>query len=410
MKILIMTPWNSFAHAVRCVSVARYLQERDMSIICVGAKDSSFLEMSRKEGFECHSISFQMDPLKRYELDLYSEQSAISDFQLLIDLFHRIQPGLILSDGAPIVPLLAEKLNVPHVSLVTAFWTNYYAFERPISKWNTIGYFLGKNGQRVLRNYWTNYFNKKLSEWAESLNHVAISNGLAKRKNILSFLEGNSMTLITDLPEIGTLKNAPKAFKYCGPFIWDPPFHSYDILRKLDKKRPAVYVSFGSSGAFSYIEKIVRWVLEEDWQVILTTAFSRNSFTETLIHESRLITEEFVNTNDVLPHCDAVIFHGGIGTAYQILMHKKPSVIIPWHFEQYWNAYRLQQMGVGRIITPRLLTKKRLLITLKEVIEKSESVFRKSPFFQEDKIKEVDGPRIASNLICDLCTNSEGHK
>jgi UDP:flavonoid glycosyltransferase YjiC (YdhE family) len=409
MKIVIITI-PGFAHAVRCGNIAKYLQEKGASIICVGGQDSSFLDMSRKEGFECHSISFQMGPMKRYELPLYTEGAAISELRSLSELFYRIHPDLILSDGAPIVPLIAERLNVPHVSLVSAFWTNYYALERPILKWNTIGYFLGKNAQRVLRNYWTNYFNKKLSEWAESLNHVAISYDLTKRENLLSFLEGNSMTLVTDLPEIGTLKNAPKTFKYCGPLIWNPPFHSYDILRRLDKKKPAAYVSFGSSGAFFLIEKIVKWLLEEDWQVILTTAFNSTPLTESLIHDTRIITEEFINVDDVLPYCEAVIFHGGIGTAYQILMHKKPSVIIPRHFEQGWNAYRLEQLGVSRIMTPRLLTKERLITTLKEVIEKSKSIFQESTFFQQDRIKEIDGSQIASNLIYDLYTNSEEHK
>ena len=410
MKILTITPWDSFAHAVRCGSVVKSLREKDMSIICIGGKDSSFLKISQKEGFECYPVSFQLGPLKRHELDLYTEQSAISDFRLLLDLFRKVHPDLILSDAAPVVPLVAEKLDIRHVGLVSAFWTNYYAFQRPILKWSSIGYFLGRNIRQVLRGYWTDLFNKKLSKWAQPLNHIAISNGLNKRENILSFLEGNSMTLITDLPEFGTLKNAPKTFKYCGPLIWDPPFHSYDIPKKLDKKRPAAYVSFGSSGAFFYIEKIVKWLLEEDWQVILTTAFNWIPLTESLIHDSRIITEEFINVDDVLPFCEAVIFHGGIGTAYQVLMHKKPSVIIPRYFEQGWNAYRLEQLGVGRIMTPRLLTKKRLMTTLKEIIEKSKSIFQERTFFQQDRIKKIDGPEIASNLIYGLCTSSDGHK
>ena len=58
----------------------------------------------------------------------------------------------------------------------------------------------------------------------------------------------------------------------------------------------------------------------------------------------------------------------------------------------------------------RLLTRKRLITTLKEVVAKSKNIFQESAFFREDKARELDGPQIASNLIYELITNTRDTK
>jgi sterol 3beta-glucosyltransferase len=49
----------------------------------------------------------------------------------------------------------------------------------------------------------------------------------------------------------------------------------------------------------------------------------------------------------LLPLCRAVVHHGGAGTTHAVLRAGKPSVVLPFIFEQQLWARRLQQVGAG---------------------------------------------------------------
>ncbi|MGD9900573.1 MAG: glycosyltransferase, partial [Calditrichaceae bacterium] len=49
---------------------------------------------------------------------------------------------------------------------------------------------------------------------------------------------------------------------------------------------------------------------------------------------------------------DLVIFHGGYGTAMEVVTAGKPSVVIPSHSEQEGNGRRLEKLGVSKTIIP----------------------------------------------------------
>lgn len=49
----------------------------------------------------------------------------------------------------------------------------------------------------------------------------------------------------------------------------------------------------------------------------------------------------------VLPHCRAIVHHGGIGTTSQALAAGIPQIIRPLAFDQFDNATRVEQLGCG---------------------------------------------------------------
>ena len=77
--------------------------------------------------------------------------------------------------------------------------------------------------------------------------------------------------------------------------------------------------------------------------------------------------------SQLLPHCAALIHHGGIGTVAQALAAGVPQVIVPVAFDHFDEAVRIERLGVGESLsrgrfTPshavrcldRLLTSKRI--------------------------------------------------
>jgi UDP:flavonoid glycosyltransferase YjiC (YdhE family) len=60
--------------------------------------------------------------------------------------------------------------------------------------------------------------------------------------------------------------------------------------------------------------------------------------------------EEYASYSALMPLVSAVVHQGGIGTVAQTLRAGKPMLIVPWAHDQPDNGYRLQRMGVGRVL------------------------------------------------------------
>jgi UDP:flavonoid glycosyltransferase YjiC (YdhE family) len=245
----------------------------------------------------------------------------------------------------------------------------------------------------------TSSFNKKLAVWADPLNKIAQSIGLKRRDNIIDFLSGNDLTLITDTPEFGPLKNPPIHFKYCGPILWYPPFHSHDLLNSLNLHKKIIYLSFGSTGRFSSLENIVRWLLNNGYQIIMTMRGVKD-FSLRLSQNPNLITSDLINAWEIIPHCDAVIFHGGNGTAYQSLACGKPSIVIPFHLEQGWNANRIEEIGAGCLLHYKNLSENKLILTIERILHDEDMLNHLKEMSK--RIILADGAKKAAKIICDF--------
>jgi UDP:flavonoid glycosyltransferase YjiC (YdhE family) len=61
---------------------------------------------------------------------------------------------------------------------------------------------------------------------------------------------------------------------------------------------------------------------------------------------------QFIPQALVLPHCDAVVAHGGAGSIMGALAHGLPMVLIPMGADQPGNAARCAHLGVARVLDP----------------------------------------------------------
>ena len=66
--------------------------------------------------------------------------------------------------------------------------------------------------------------------------------------------------------------------------------------------------------------------------------------------------EQYVPQAALLPHCDAVVSHGGSGTMLASLRHGLPQLVLPQGADQFLNAAALSASGAGLSLTPREAT------------------------------------------------------
>jgi rhamnosyltransferase subunit B len=73
---------------------------------------------------------------------------------------------------------------------------------------------------------------------------------------------------------------------------------------------------------------------------------------------------EFVSLKLLLPHCAAIVHHGGIGTVAKALATGTPQLIIPHAWDQLDNAKRVEQLGAGKWLKRRQATSARIATAL----------------------------------------------
>ena len=109
----------------------------------------------------------------------------------------------------------------------------------------------------------------------------------------------------------------------------------------------------------------------------------------------------YVSLAALLPHCSAIVHHGGVGTTAQAIAAAIPQVIRPMAFDQFDNAVRIEKIGCG----VWLRKDKALATTLKELID-SETV-RKKCGEAAIKLQGSNGAKVAADEIESMLHNSQ---
>jgi rhamnosyltransferase subunit B len=81
---------------------------------------------------------------------------------------------------------------------------------------------------------------------------------------------------------------------------------------------------------------------------------------------------DYVPFSQLLPHCAASIHHGGIGSVAQALAAGVPQVVMSMSHDQFDNAERLERMGVGAALPPKIFTAERVATTLDRLLNSPE--------------------------------------
>jgi UDP:flavonoid glycosyltransferase YjiC (YdhE family) len=77
---------------------------------------------------------------------------------------------------------------------------------------------------------------------------------------------------------------------------------------------------------------------------------------------------DYVPFSLLLPHCAASIHHGGIGSVAQALLAGVPQVVMSMSHDQFDNAARLERMGVGLALPPKVFQADRVAATLDRLL------------------------------------------
>lgn len=145
---------------------------------------------------------------------------------------------------------------------------------------------------------------------------------------------------------------------YIGPTPTLPAADdAFPIERLREHHGPVVYATLGT--VFNRWTPFFRTIIDafagSEVLVVVTTGGAAGLARLGEVPDN-VMARSFVPQRAVLERADACFTHGGFGSATDCIALGVPPVLTPMGADQFFNAYRLQELGAGRVLTRPELT------------------------------------------------------
>jgi MGT family glycosyltransferase len=102
----------------------------------------------------------------------------------------------------------------------------------------------------------------------------------------------------------------------------------------------------------------------------------------------------------IIPQCDLVITHGGNNTTTESMHFGKPMIVLPLFWDQYDNAQRVQELGIGTRLDTYGFDDAALRSAVDRLV--ADEALRTRMSAAGEAIRARDGKRVAADLIEDV--------
>jgi UDP:flavonoid glycosyltransferase YjiC (YdhE family) len=367
--LMLVFPHNVMAHYLRCLQLAKHLQEYFTVGFLSSEEYNSFVEKAGFETFECAKFDAQRVLLDSNNFSFswlnYSDICII--FQQQVEVLSKLKPVAVLGDTSPTLAMAAELKNVFHISLLNGYMTRLYANGRRIPS----SYPLYKVF-RLLPGTLSGY----LTTVGEQISFYHIHRPFSKlrrrfrldvRHSYLQEIEGN-LNLICDLPEIFPQRNLPSGYQFIPPL-----FHQTNVARQvptsaIDASNRTILVTMGSTGNWQSVSFLNDQCFSK--YNIVTAGDAQG-----VIRGNNVIAIPFIEDESLFEHSDLAICHGGNGTIYQCLSFGIPVLCQTANFEQEYNLDGIERLGYGMRINNVNSAEAHALLIEEWISKKQESKF-----------------------------------
>ena len=120
---------------------------------------------------------------------------------------------------------------------------------------------------------------------------------------------------------------------------------------------PIVYITLGTvyNRNLGVFEALLDGLRDEALNVVVTVG-KQNDPTDLGLQPSNIHVHQYIPQELLLPHCAAVVTHGGAGSTLGALAFGLPLLIVPQGADHFYNAERVVAAGAGVQLVPDRLT------------------------------------------------------
>jgi MGT family glycosyltransferase len=365
---VVFFPEGAFGPTNNCVGIGNVLRSRGHRVVFI--VEESFAGNLEAKGFEERLMRlgppseqeeapgqfwkdfirdtapvFRRPTFEQLELFLQPTWQALIDGsryvnERLAEIFDELQPDVIVEDNVVAFPAIAAS-GRPWVRIVSC---NPLELKDPVLPPVFSGY--SSTDRTGWDEFRAEYRRTHGELWADFDEFVRASGAPA-------------------LPELEFMHESPYLNLYLYPAEADyarsislaPTWHRLDSsVRATDepwevpaglaeREGPLLYLSLGSLGSadVELMQRLVDILAETSYRVIV----SKGPQHELLRLAENMAGAEFLPQTQVLPQVDLVIHHGGNNTTTECLHFAKPAVVLPLFWDQYDNAQRVDELGLG---------------------------------------------------------------
>ena len=158
---------------------------------------------------------------------------------------------------------------------------------------------------------------------------------------------------------------------------------------------PLIYFSLGSLGSadVELMRRVIGCLAATPYRYIV----SKGPLHAEIELAPNMTGAEFVPQTSVLPLCDLVITHGGNNTVTECLHFGKPMIVLPLFWDQYDNAQRVHELGLGVRLDTYRFSDSQLHEALSRLL--SDAALHERLSSAAVTIQRRDGLRTAASLI-----------
>lgn len=394
-KILMIPEGNWLAHVSRPLVFANVLRNKGYEVLFACSGKHS--DLPRQAGFPTHPL-FTKDPehglTKARRLGSSYDDFLVKNYvESEIECLSKLKPALVVGDFRITLSISTELLDIPYISILNAYWTNFYSARSAAPESMRITQLLGQR----LSNLLLPLIKPLVLKWAAiPFNRERRRRKLKPCGNIFDIMASKILNLLVDAPEYAPTQNLPSNFRYVGPIIWEPPVETPPWLSGLDPKKPIIYYTLGSTGSRESAVNLIDAFANTDYQIIVSTGeIARLSKTPPNFHVA-----EYLPGIKIMGVCHLVICHGGNGTIYQALTRGVPIIGIPTMHDQEINMDRIVDLGVGIKLSERKLETQGLIEAIEKIL--SDPHYLQNARRLQEIISKYNAPHTGARLIEDL--------
>jgi rhamnosyltransferase subunit B len=141
-----------------------------------------------------------------------------------------------------------------------------------------------------------------------------------------------------------------------------------ELQHFLDIGEPPIVFTLGSAAVMvpgTFYEESIRAVTQLNRRAVLL--IGKNTPPDRLSKD--IIAIDYVPYSQIFPHACAIVHQGGIGTTAQALRAGRPTLIMPYSYDQPDNAARVKRLGISRTIERKHYTAAIVAKELKALLE-----------------------------------------
>jgi UDP:flavonoid glycosyltransferase YjiC (YdhE family) len=362
-RVLFVSEAVTLAQVVRLVVLARALDPRRYEVHFAAARfDPLVFAGTDFRRWPIHSLSPEVVEGRvhggRRIYGLSTLRRYLADDRRVLEA---VRPDLVVGDLRLSLSVAAPLAGVPYAALINAYWSPHAVRagfplpDHPIVR---------LLGERLAARYFPAAMPKVFAYFAAPVNRLRRAHGLSAVGSLPEVLTHGDLTLFPDVPELVPTAGPPH-HRYLGPVLWSPAVPRPSWWSGLDRRRPTIYVTLGSSGRADLLPMVVEALAATGAQLLVATA-GRVRLPDLPPH---VYAAEFLPGDEAAARADLVVSNGGSTTSYQALAAGTPVVGLAANLDQYLAMEAITRAGAGVLVRAGRATAEAVRGAVAQVLE-----------------------------------------